>query len=537
MNITTTTPTAKFRELITRNLPGGRSNTVSDYVIAQFAIAYSLSTGKHFQKEDFLRSRRGEKSEGKQFKEDTLFQGRKVFFVALLSQHYGRSLGDEELAKLIVSHIDHGMAEFEKKDNFFQTLVSKVNALDESSGGGGVWPPIDEQKQKDASIDGQKQKDAYCDPIPLYVGDTVDGSDQEVKVVFNAKKRANCHVAIAGTTGCGKSQFCYDFLDQIYKKSGKKINFIYLDFKGATPSQEFRENTDLLLVSPKDNHPFPLNPVAAIDFINENRRKLDVLHFCDRASACVNLGHVQKKSLQEAIESAGELMKKTGKCPTLKDVNNELKKRYNENKTKEDKLTALMSNLSDLPFFDHTRNDRDFIDKNIYVSLGADLPEDARFTAMYFILNNIFGAFDNLKDETFEIAERHDCLPLRYVLLIDEAHNVFKHKKFAELVEQILRVIRSRGVAVVLASQSVDSFKTTNFDATSLCDSSVLFDVKDKNPKELSNFLREQDSKKISEILNKQQGSLDSGIKNAAIVRLGNDAPMLLKATQFYKKK
>ncbi len=39
---------------------------------------------------------------------------------------------------------------------------------------------------------------------------------------------------------------------------------------------------------------------------------------------------------------------------------------------------------------------------------------------------------------------------MRYVLLIDEAHVIFKEKKYQDILEKILREIRSKGVSVVL---------------------------------------------------------------------------------------
>lgn len=47
---------------------------------------------------------------------------------------------------------------------------------------------------------------------------------------------------------------------------------------------------------------------------------------------------------------------------------------------------------------------------------------------------------------------------LRYVFLIDEAHNVFKEKKSQEILEKLLREVRSQGVAVMLVSQGIEEF-------------------------------------------------------------------------------
>ena len=79
---------------------------------------------------------------------------------------------------------------------------------------------------------------------------------------------------------------------------------------------------------------------------------------------------------------------------------------------------------------------------------------------------------------------------LRYVLLIDEAHVLFKDKKSQELLESILREIRSKGVAVVLLSQGIEEFNQPTFDFSSMCENAVLLEIKDRtNLKPMSRFL------------------------------------------------
>jgi DNA sulfur modification protein DndE len=63
---------------------------------------------------------------------------------------------------------------------------------------------------------------------------------------------------------------------------------------------------------------------------------------------------------------------------------------------------------------------------------------------------------------------------LRYVLLIDEAHNVFKEKKSQEILEKLLREVRSQGVAVMLVSQGIEEFNQPTFDFSEMCQSAFL---------------------------------------------------------------
>ncbi len=87
---------------------------------------------------------------------------------------------------------------------------------------------------------------------------------------------------------------------------------------------------------------------------------------------------------------------------------------------------------------------------------------------------------------------------MRYVLLIDEAHVIFKEKKYQELLEKILREIRSKGVAVVLLSQGIDEFNQATFDFSSMCEIAFLLDIKDKtNSKAINKFLGLSDKEGI----------------------------------------
>lgn len=53
---------------------------------------------------------------------------------------------------------------------------------------------------------------------------------------------------------------------------------------------------------------------------------------------------------------------------------------------------------------------------------------------------------------------------MRYVLMIDEAHDLFREKKSLEILEVLLRKIRSYGVSIILLSQGISEYNQGNFD-------------------------------------------------------------------------
>lgn len=92
---------------------------------------------------------------------------------------------------------------------------------------------------------------------------------------------------------------------------------------------------------------------------------------------------------------------------------------------KRDTLTELMERLSEYELFDKTSNSQGtFLNKNYYLSLSGELDNTVRFTSVFLIINYIFNVFTNMGGSPVEDHYRG----MRYVLLIDEAHDLFREK-------------------------------------------------------------------------------------------------------------
>ena len=95
---------------------------------------------------------------------------------------------------------------------------------------------------------------------------------------------------------------------------------------------------------------------------------------------------------------------------------------------------------------------------------------------------------------------------MRYVLLIDEAHVIFKEKKYHDILDKILREIRSKGVSIILLSQGISEFTQSEYNFSSNCEMTFLLDIKDKtNTKTINKFLgfTEKDGIKAARSLEK----------------------------------
>ena len=95
---------AVVQELTRRMFPQGQP----EYVISRIALAYSISRGERLDL-----SKIGN-SQGKEYKEETLFGSNKAYYVALICQHYGIHKEDLNLPRYLKMHIDDGLERLNK---------------------------------------------------------------------------------------------------------------------------------------------------------------------------------------------------------------------------------------------------------------------------------------------------------------------------------------------------------------------------------------------------------------------------------------
>jgi len=154
-----------------------------------------------------------------------------------------------------------------------------------------------------------------------------------------------------------------------------------------------------------------------------------------------------------------------------------------------------------------------FINKNYYLSLSGDLPTPVQFTATFLIINYIYNVFMNMEKAPYENGK----IALRYVLLIDEAHVIFKDRKSQSILEKMLREIRSQGVSVILLSQGIEEFNQPSFDFSTMCNLAFLLKIKGINLKAIAKFLgllSEKEIKKAKQSLEKIETVKAGAISN-----------------------
>lgn len=502
---------------LTRALPGSGN---PENIIARIALAYSLCrrNARKFELSDD--SSRETDSKGKEYKDETFF-GRddcREFYLAIVRMCYESNLSEEQLQGLIKLHVDDGIEALYKiykedgRDNFIAEICESISdGIDHLplSSGDVLLLPGERHRPLSSGPTG------FANAIGIEIGNDCSAGTPIVLRINDEQVCNNSHIAFAGQSGSGKTQSAFEFLAQIHEKSGGKTKFIFLDFKGSKKDDiaKFLQTTGAEFISPVGGIPFPLNPLSMIDATNPSGLSNGIRIFADIVCACSNLGAVQRSTLIDSLKEAFEPVPKTGKKPTLAQLLKILEERYEANKRKsEDSLLAILRGLTESSFFSDSEGE-EFLKKNLYVSLGGNVPKDARFTALFLIVYYICVVFDGMSEAGMNGSIRS----LRYVVFVDEAQIVFKNRNLSEKLQTMLQQLRSRGVSVCLASQDVKSFFTKDFDFSSQCGTSVLLKVKDLNWRDIEKFLGTTDA-----TLARAKRQFDRGERGVALVKSGN---------------
>lgn len=463
-----------------------RFSLASKNILMRIALAYSLSRGRK------LNNIKPEDTKGNPYKEITLVGKYRSYYIALICQHYGIYKTDLDIPKYFKLHVDDGLRLLEKlftessnyslSDFLLEHIERGIDSLEQ--GASNNEPILFDERIRHLKIN---DKDYFDGPLKMLVGKDFK-NDTPIYTTINDKSLYNnAHIAVAGNSGTGKTQFALEILRQYVDVSGGKVNFLYLDFKGLKKDDvaelnPFFEKTQTTFID-APQVPFPLNPMSFIDNVNEKNKIMGINKLVDIIASYSNIGKNQQQVLRDATKDVFQGLK-GGAYPSFRDIYDRV---IEIEGNKASTLKEILESLSELDLFEVTIDGkRSIFNQNYYLSLSGDLPNAIRFTSVFLIINYIYNNFMNMEN-----APINDTIQsIRYVLLIDEAHVIFKDRKSQDLLEKILREIRSKGVSVILLSQGIEEFNQQSFDFSSMCETAFLMDIKDKtNLKMMAKFL------------------------------------------------
>lgn len=463
-------------------------NFESEGIIARIAFALSLSLDRKFDLNDNHKL----SSDGKEFRDErSLFgsylgdKSNFIVYKSLLDCHYQKVATEREFQILFKLHLTHGLerinSEISNRDLtsgfHFEYLVKNVSIGLSLLGETALF-----LKQ-----DGYLEFSTYNQLVSFELGRDIENNEA---VVVNLNKDFEPqHMAFAGMTRSGKTELIKDILFQISENTSGNLKFIFFDYKGEGQSDKLKKfltdtNCEFIDI---ENTPFSFNPLASINFIDERKKQMHIQSFVDSISAVdTKMGNSQKFILKTILNNLFENVVSEENLPTVDGLHKELVNYYQNIEKAPDNLYAIIENLSNYIFTPPTDYNEKLYNKNIYLNLPTRASDTLRQICVYLTLNYLFSEF--IKSEPV-VQNEEGIKPLRYIIVIDEAHVYLKNKSSRLLLESLLRLISSKGVSVVLLSQGVEDYKHKDFDFTSQIKITACLDVMQKDLNLIKNFI------------------------------------------------
>lgn len=367
-------------------------------------------------------------------------------WLALLTQSHGdRRLSKSSLQALVTAHWTRG-AELLKKDwdssgrdmgRFVVRLAELANFRnDVSYDYDGASVPLA------STVAGE---------VRLSVGEVARevSTDENVEFVLNGPG-GSPHMAIMGGVGSGKTRTAVHMLRQL--RGFGSVPLLAFDFKGDLVEGLGAAYGAEVLRPPEDSIPLDVLHVSSDDDI---AIKTAAARIRDSIASVKSrrLSGVQSEALREAI--AATLMSgAASRTTTLRDVARALANEYEERGRGLDELTSTLNELTQFDLFLPDRSPTEFFAKSWIILLPQDSSDEMRRLIINLTLNALDRWLNALPDAP---TDSEGVRALRHATLLDEAHIILKTKLPA--LANLVRMSRSKGGVVLLASQSPDDFE------------------------------------------------------------------------------
>lgn len=428
-----------------------------DHVISRIAITRSL--GEPSQPPPITSERKGKELRG-----ETLFRSSEdsaflPWCVAMIAEHAGEAFRDDDHAiELVIAHWHRGIDLLSKeleelKGDFNELLLSLARRASAvaASAPAGIEAPVYSGSVKALTVPIGRIR-ADVDPFTITFNDT--------------KKYSNCHTAISGMSGSGKTQFAMQILATLGKAAGPETGIIFIDyakgdvagnkrFASSIGASVIRLPGDVLPIGPFH---LPEYSDDAIRLAAEEKREV-------YSGLFANIGPKQQGRLVSALRSSyGSLRGDKEPAPDLAYVQHMLDQLYQADGIQPDSLSELMRRLNAYKLF-WSRDGGVKVVSPLHLQrwivdvhdLGG-LKEVTAFTLIEQLYREMRRLPDSLVDQQSGL--RH----IRCVLAIDEAQYYLRAKN--RFLQGIIREGRSKGFMVMLMCQSPDDFDQADFDYT-----------------------------------------------------------------------
>lgn len=285
-------------------------------------------------------------------------------------------------------------------------------------------------------------------PVHIRLGNELD-SDEPYEWLVNGVGYSP-HVAIMGQAGSGKTRTMLEALKQVHDQTNAPV--ILLDLgKGELADDEKLAQALNAKVLRVPANAIPLDMFYGSNLGDDSDVADTVMGFRDSFIKVIsgNVGAVQKDNIKEALRSHFASKEHI----TLENVKSWLKSYYEENELKTDSVISTINDLTEWGIFSANFSPSEFFSQSWIITF-AHAQDTVKNLSAYLLLDALNTWMKRL-DAAPQDAQGHRAL--RCVLAVDEARHILasKHKALSD----IIRLHRSKGLVVMLASQSPDDYE------------------------------------------------------------------------------
>lgn len=378
--------------------------------------------------------------------------------------------------------------------------------------------------------------------MQICMGDVLETGEAYYWEPNNTDRVFHMNMGIIGTMGTGKTQFTKSLMTQL--ALGGKDNFdgtkapglLIFDYKGDynESKKDFVEAAHARVLKP---YHLPFNPLALIE--TRTFRPLLPTHtanaFKDTISRVYHLGPKQQsilfKCIMDAYKMRGILPEKPATWkktpPTLSLVNRLYQQ--DDTVTKKDSLSAAMEKLEMFEIFEKDPSKTvslfDMVEGVVVIDLSGYDPDIqsliVAITLNLFYSQMVATGSSSLKEHFRQVTR---------LILVDEADN-FMSEDFPSL-KKIMKEGREFGVGVVLATQSMKHFETTDNSYEDYILTWVVHNVSDLREKDVDFVFRVPPKGNREKELYNTIKKLE---KFQSIVKVGNEEPVRIRDRAFWE--
>ena len=288
------------------------------------------------------------------------------------------------------------------------------------------------------------------------------------------------NIAIMGQAGSGKTRMMLRLLGQLREQTGAPVMLIDAgkDELADKPGLSEEMGAEVLRV--------PASPLPIDMFHGSHRSDEDALGTAEAFRESLNkalqsgLTDNQRTRVLEALKP----VLRTRERVTLPDLRAAIEAHYEAEGLREDRVTSMMTELCQRTLFTPTMGPDEFFSRSWLLTFG-NAPEESRRLVLFLLFDALHRYLRALPEAPMD-AGHHRAV--RLIVAIDEARPLLAAKH--DGLSQLVRLHRSKGLSVLLASQSPDDYEGQSDDYMEQIGLAICFKTNATSTRVLDNMFR-----------------------------------------------